>query len=90
MADAVHAIGRIVAQRVLEIDQLAGGTPKGNTLRADERNARGVVSPVFHAAQPIQQDGHDRFRADVSDDSAHTSQCAGFPASFRGVVALPD
>ena len=89
VADAVNAVGRIVAQRILEIHQLAGRTAKRNPLGADEGNSGGVVAAVFHAAQPVQQDRHDRFRADVSDDSAHMINSRVFPRPFEESLPCP-
>ena len=71
VADAVDAVDRLGADRVLEVDQLARRAAQRDALRADERHARGVVAAILHAAQAVQQHGHDRFRTDVSDDSAH-------------------
>ena len=71
VADAVEAVDRLVADGVLEVDQLPRRAPQRDALGADERHARRVVAAIFHAPQSFDEDGDDRFRADVSDDSAH-------------------
>jgi hypothetical protein len=38
---------------------------------ADHSDACGVVSAVFQAPQPVQDQGYNFLRANVSDDAAH-------------------
>ena len=53
VADTVNAFCRVVAQRILEIHQLAGGPPERDALGADERHASRVVAAILHAPQPV-------------------------------------
>ena len=72
VADAVEPVDRFVVDGVLEVDELARRAAQLDALRADQRDAGGVVAAVFHAPQPVDQHRDDRLRADVSDDSAHS------------------
>jgi hypothetical protein len=60
VSDAIKAIDGIVAQRALEIHQLARGTAKRDAFRADECNPGGIVAAVLHASKPLEEDRHDR------------------------------
>src|ERR1700737_1125216 len=40
-------------------------------------DSRRVVSAVFQLAQPFNNDGHDFFRSDITDNSAHTAVSPG-------------
>jgi hypothetical protein len=40
-------------------------------LVINDGNAGGVIPAIFEAAKPIQNQGDDFFRADISDDSTH-------------------
>jgi hypothetical protein len=71
VAHAVEAVHRILANRVLEVHQFAGRPAEADALGADERHARRVVAAVLHAPEAVDEDRHDGFGADVSDDSAH-------------------
>ena len=51
--------------------QLARAAPQLNRAVPDHRDARGVVAAVLEAAQAVDEDGDDGFRADVADDAAH-------------------
>jgi hypothetical protein len=71
VAEAVEAGQRIAGDDVLEVGQLAGTAPDVETVAVDDRDARGVVAPVFKPPQALDEDRHDRFVADVTDDAAH-------------------
>src|SRR5580704_5955417 len=72
MTQAVDAINRIVANGLLEIWQFAGGAANLHmAVLADHGDACGVVSAVFQASQPVQDQGYNFLRANVSDDAAH-------------------
>jgi hypothetical protein len=69
---AVDAINRIVANGLLEIWQFAGGAANLHmAVLADHGDAGGVVSAVFQAPKPVQDQGYNFLRANVSDDAAH-------------------
>ena len=57
---------------VFEVRQLAGAAPQVDGAVVHDRDARRVVAAIFEPAQPVDQDGNDVLRSDVSDDSAHS------------------
>ena len=87
MTDAVQPVNRLVADGDLEVGQLACRSAERDAFRADQRHARRVVAAIFHAPQAVEQDRHDGFRADVSDDSAHSFRTP--TTFFRRTRPLP-
>ena len=71
VADAVFAGERFGGERVFQAAELAGAAPDFDAAVVDDRDAGGIVSAVFEAAQTLDQNRHDLFRADVPDDPAH-------------------
>ena len=72
--DAVEAVDRRMADRLLEIAQLAGGAAQFElAVRPDDGDARGIVSAILEAAQAVQNQRYNFLRADVSDDATHGS-----------------
>ena len=52
--------------------QLAGGAANLQlAVFADHGDAGGIVAAIFEAAEPVQDQGYDFLRADVSDNAAH-------------------
>ena len=55
-----------------EVAELALGAAYVEPLPlVDDRDPGRVVAAVFELAQPVDDDGHDLFVADVSNDAAH-------------------
>ena len=75
VADAVGAVDGRGGDDGFEVAELAGGAAEfergGVRGRAAYGDAGGVVAAVFEAAQTFNDDGDDRFGADVTDDSTH-------------------
>ena len=71
VADAVEAVNRLRLDRRLQVGQFPGRAPERNPLGAHQRYACRVVPAVLHLAKTVEQNGHDRFGADVADDSTH-------------------
>ena len=72
VADAVGAIERAQANGVFEVPQLAGSPAHGQpAVFSHHRQPSRIVSAIFQALEPIQNDGHRLARADVADNSAH-------------------
>jgi len=71
VADAELAGDRLGADGVLEARELAGAPPHVNRAVAHDGHAGRVVTAVLEATQPVDEDGHHGFRADVADDAAH-------------------
>ena len=71
VAEAIHAGERLSLDRVFEVDQLAGAAAHFDRAVLHDRDAGRVVAAIFEAAQPIEKDGDDGLRPDVTDDAAH-------------------
>ena len=71
VAEAVEAGERLRLDGVFEIDQLAGAAPDFDRAVLDDGDAGRVVAAIFEPPQPLEEDGHDGLRSDVTDDSAH-------------------
>ena len=73
VADAVGAIERLQADRLFQVAQLAFGAAHLQSFTvAGDGDSRRVVAAVFQATQAVDDDGHDAFLANVSNDSAHS------------------
>src|SRR5260221_4734565 len=73
VADSVGALDGRVAQPLFEVAQFSGGAANFEfAVLRDDGDSRRVVSAVFQLAQPFNDDGHDFFRSDITDNSAHT------------------
>jgi hypothetical protein len=81
VAEAIQAGERSSLNRVLEVDQLPGAASHFDGPVLYDGDARGVIPAIFETAQTVEQHGHDRFRSDVTNDSAHKS-ALGFQISF--------
>ena len=83
VADAEGAVDGASGDDGLEVAQLAGSAAELQAAGAVARGATGdgdaggVVAAVFQAAQAFDDDGDDRLRADVSNDSAHIKSLDG-------------
>jgi hypothetical protein len=60
-----------VAERLLQVAQLAGPLLGPQLVTADDGDSGRVVAPVFESPQTVQHDAQRRSRADVSHDSTH-------------------
>src|SRR5450755_3475559 len=73
VADAVSAIDRLEPDDFLEVAQLAFSAADLQALAiAADRNSGGVVTAIFEPFQPIQNDRHNAFLSDISDDATHS------------------
>jgi hypothetical protein len=78
VADAEGAVDGAVGEDGLEVAELAGGSAELHAVwTTSYGDAGGVVAAVLEAAQTFDDDGDDRFRTDVSDDSTHRSSVDG-------------
>src|SRR5581483_195064 len=76
VADADAPDGRLLAQQVLEVGQLAAAAHHSRDRqpllrRVEHGHARGVVAAVLEAAQPFDQDRRALALTNVANDSAH-------------------
>jgi len=63
---------------LLEISQFSGGAANFQLARGRNRgDSGGVVAAIFQLSQAFNDHGHNFFRADVADNSAHATQLLG-------------
>ena len=73
--DAVH---RVHADGLFQVAQFALGAADGQLLVvAVDRQARGIVAPVFQALQAFENNRNGAMSTDVADDSAHNFSIIG-------------
>ena len=72
IANIDENIGRLV-DRLDELRQLACAPPHFDRLVLGQRDAGRVVPAVLEAAEPVEQDRHNRFGSEIADDAAHIS-----------------
>lgn len=78
VSDAEGASDGVVGDDRLKIAQLAGGAAELEAGGiAGDSNACGVIAAVFEATQAFDDDRNDRFRTNVSNDSAHKRSVDG-------------
>ncbi len=68
---AIKALERLRVDRLLEVHELARAPATFDLPVSDDRHAGRIVAAIFEAAESINQDGNDFFRAEITDDSAH-------------------
>lgn len=77
VTDAEGAVNRIVGDYGLEVAELAGGAAELQRAvsvgggSAGDGDSGGVIAAVFETAQTFDDDGDDRLRTDVTNNSAH-------------------
>ena len=73
VADAVGAVEGMVAEDMLEVDELAGGAAdlKGFMGGAADCDACRIVAAILETAQALNDDGNYWFWTDIAYDSAH-------------------
>jgi hypothetical protein len=72
VSQAIDPIDRIIADGLFEIRQFAGGAANLHMpVLTHNCDACGIVSAIFQASKPIQDEGHDFLRADISDNATH-------------------
>ena len=71
VAEAIHAGERLRLDGVFEVDQLAGAAADFDAAVLHHGDARRIVTAILESPQPVEDDGHNRLRPDVSNDSAH-------------------
>jgi hypothetical protein len=70
--DAVEAVQRSEANGFLKITQFPGSAPNLElSVVAYDGDARRIVTAVFEAFQPVEDQRDDSLRSDITDDSAH-------------------
>src|SRR5687767_6729738 len=87
VAKAVQPRQRLGLNRGFEVDELARAAADLDTTVLHHRNAGRVVAAILQSPKAIEDDGDDGFRADVSDDSAHTA--SAFSLSFLLAFLAP-
>src|ERR1700722_10329485 len=91
VADAVGPVEGRVGDDGFQVPELAGGSAElEGVAGSGYGDAGGVVAAVLEAAQAFNDDGDDRLRSDISDDSTHGTSLdarAGFCAG-KGVGLL--
>jgi hypothetical protein len=71
MADAVLPLERLFGQRVLKVGEFSGAPTDVELTVSHHGNTCGVVPAIFEPFKALHDDGHKRFRTDVSDNAAH-------------------
>ena len=71
MADAIVAGQRRQPDDRFKVGELASAPPKVHTAVAHDGHARRVVAAVLEPPQPVDENRHNVFGPDISDDSAH-------------------
>ena len=71
VAQTVVAINRFGPDGVLEPGQLAGTAAYRQLSIANHGDPGRVVAAIFELAKALEEDGHNRFRAEVTDNAAH-------------------
>ena len=87
VADAEGAVDGGVGDGDFEVAELAGGSAEGEAFGATgDGDAGGVVAAVFEAAEAFNDDGDDRLRSDVTDDSTHGLSLVGYGDFWAGMA----
>jgi hypothetical protein len=74
VADTEMTLKRTFAQVVLEVDQLALGTPHLEHIAFEDRHARRVVAAVLEPTEAVDQYIRGPlFSTDITHDSTHTN-----------------
>ncbi len=85
VADAEGAVDGRFGDDVFEVAEFAGGAAQGEAFGATSYgDAGGVVAAVLEAAQAFNDDGDDRLRSDISDNSTHRTSLDGGTGILRG------
>jgi hypothetical protein len=81
MAQAERALERLGPDGVLEASELAGAPPELDVAVSDDGDSCGIIPAVLEAPKAVQNDGDDRFWADVADDAAHRRPASSVASS---------
>src|SRR5271154_1763126 len=74
VTDAIGALDGRFGDDFFKIAEFSGGAADFElAVLGDDSDACGVVATVFKLAQPFDDDGHDLFWPDVTDNSAHAA-----------------
>ena len=85
VADAEGAFEGGFGDDGFEVAELAGGAAQGETFGASSYcDAGGVVTAVLEAAKTFNNDGDDRLRTNVSNDSTHGLSLDGWGGFCAG------
>ncbi len=85
MADAEGAVEGRIGDGDFEIAELSWGAAQGKTFgTTGYGDAGGVVAAVFEAAEAFNNDGDDRLRSDVTNDSTHRLSLVGMEEFCMG------
>src|SRR5579871_3942218 len=72
VAQSIHAVNRIVDDRVLELAKLAGRASQFQVaLIVHHGDSRGVIAAILQAAKAVDDERDNFLRTDISDDAAH-------------------
>jgi hypothetical protein len=78
MANPVNAIQRSNADGLFEVSQFAGSAANVQMpVFSNHGDAGRIVSTIFEAFQAVEYQGHDAFRPDITDNSAHGESLLG-------------
>ena len=88
VADAVGAVEGVVAEDVLEVDELAGGAAdlEGFAVWAADGDACRIVAAILETPQPLNDDGNYWFWTDIAYDSAHRTILCDGGGPLRGAA----
>jgi hypothetical protein len=73
VADAIRSVKRFEPYRLFEIAQLSLGAPQRKiVIFVNDGNARRIVTAIFQFPQAVDDQRHNLFIPNVSDNSAHS------------------
>jgi len=71
VTDAVLSVDRIGRKHLLEPGKFASASSDLYVAASNERKTRRVIAAVLQPPQTIDQNGNNRFGAEIADDAAH-------------------
>jgi hypothetical protein len=71
VADPNVSVHGVFLDRLCELGDSSYGFPHLNATAIPQRDARGIISPVFETAKAVHEDREGVGGADVGDDSTH-------------------
>ncbi len=72
VADAVGAVERLQTNGLFQVTELAlGAADVERVPLVHDRNPGGIIPAIFELPQPVEDDRHDLFVSDVTDDATH-------------------
>jgi len=68
------SVRRFFRHEFSQLSDSPGALARFDAIAVNDRNPRGIVTAIFQAAQPIEQDGSCLRTSDVSDNATHAEE----------------